>query len=137
MKLTGCISIVVGIIALIAALLPLSQINDYQIYVSIEHLGTLLKILYILPIGVVVIGLLAFTGKLSNSTPWLVVIGILGLLLAGFGSFAAINHLEAMGSLFGERQSGTPSLAVGAYASLLAYAAVVAAPFLHSRAHSK
>lgn len=114
----------------VASASPLSEVNDYQVYVSIQHLGAIaiLKLLYVLPLAALVLGVLVFTGKLKKPGPWLVVTGIVGLLLSGLGSFASIGHLEMMGSMFGVEKGAQPSLALGAYASLLAYAVLLAAP---------
>ena len=132
MKLVGSIAITSGLLALVASALPLSQVDDYQLYVGIQHLGATLKLLYILPFAALVSGILVFTGKLAKPLPWLVVTGIAGLLLAGLASFSAIEHLEMMGSMFGASKVEQPSLATGAYTSLLAYALLFLAPFAPS-----
>src|SRR5689334_5683818 len=130
MKATGgVITVSAGLLALVGTLLPLSQVNDYQFFVTIEHLGSALKLLYLLPLVVLTAGVLTLTRRLDNPRPWLAVAGATGLLLSAFGAFTAIGHLEMAGSMFRIAEGGTPTMAYGAYALLLAYAAVAVVPF--------
>lgn len=129
MKAIGVITVFAGLLALVGTLLPLSQVNDYQVFVTIEHLGAALKLLYVLPLLVLTAGVLTLTRRLDKPRPWLAVAGAVGLLLSSFGAFTAMGHLEMMGLMFRVAEGGTPSMAYGAYALLLAYATVAVVPF--------
>jgi hypothetical protein len=129
MKAMGVVTIGIGILALFSAMLPLSEVNDYQYFVAIQHMGPILKILYLLPIGVIVVGIFTLTGKIDSSRPWFVVIGIIGLLLSSLGGYSAIDQLDMTARMFGMGAGSTVSLGLGTYALLFAYLVLIIIPF--------
>lgn len=129
MKALGLITISAGILTLFSSFLPLAEINDYQLFVSIEHLGSVLNILYIIPIGVIVLGILTINSSLKKPRAWLVVSGVLGILLSILGGGAAINNLNIMGSRFGAAEGDMASVALGTYFMLASYVIITIAPF--------
>ena len=127
MRAVGYVAIGAGLLSLLAAFLPLSQVNGYQYSIGIEQLGAVQKLLYVLPLAVLVLGTLVVTGNLRSPRPWLAVTGLTGLLLAGLATVGAIGNLEMMGSLFGLAAGSKVSAGVGAYAAFLAYGIVAVA----------
>lgn len=116
-------------------------------YFDIRHGGSLLLLLYILPLILVAAGGMALAGKMEKIRPVVLPAAILGLIISGLGIHGGMEHLDMMRSGFmvnmmgvlgnmaqqtgmGELQAGSPTPAIGGLILLAAFAGALAGCFI-------
>lgn len=131
MKIQGSIIIILGISGILGAMMPLAEVNNYAFYANISHLGSMLKLLYLLPLGIIIIGILQINDQITKTKAWLVTLGIIGLLLSALASLTALMHVEAFTTSFGRHESTEElSIGLGSYILLVSYGALIIFPWI-------
>lgn len=146
MKKVNIAGIVLGCFALLGTFMPIAEKGS--LYVDLTHLGGAPKLLYALPVYLVVISVLLLNRKLSKPKAWILPGSIAGLLIAILAIVAGLNHLETMSKMVGGLMgsfgnSASDSMNTGSSAGfggmlmVVAFALSSALPFLTDPKMSK
>ena len=119
--------LVFGIISLLLAFAPISRY--YQYYESIQNLGGITYLLYIVPFFVIGCAIAALYKKLPNVGIWYISIGGIGFMLTILTVYIGDKTLEAFIELNSTLTYITPQLGIGAVAMFIAYLFVMLAGY--------
>lgn len=87
--------VVFGAVSLFGAFMPLASLGNF--YVNVHHIGGITFLLYVLPVGIIAIGILnIYKSDVKYLKVWLISIAIIGLIIAGVATSSGINHLNYM-----------------------------------------
>ena len=97
MKATGIAALVLGGVAVVAAFMPLSHVDNHAMFVNIGSLGGLFGLLYLFPWVVVATGIAVLYGKLHGSmSAWLISVGTIGTVLAVLATIVAVELMQTI-----------------------------------------
>ncbi|MDW8002971.1 MAG: hypothetical protein RMJ39_10005 [Deltaproteobacteria bacterium] len=84
-----------GVIALLGAFMPLASLG--QFYVNVHHLSGLPFLLYLLPLGIVALGILnIYKSHVKYLRAWLISLAIIGLIITGLATLTGMGYLNYM-----------------------------------------
>ena len=111
--------LVFGVVLLFLAFAPISRY--YQYYESIQNLGGITYLLYIVPFFMVGSAVATLYKKLPNVGIWYASVGSIGLILTVITVYIGDKTLEAFIEFNSNLTNITPQMGVGAITMLISY----------------
>ncbi|MEJ7137690.1 hypothetical protein [Amphibiibacter pelophylacis] len=121
MRLMGLLYAVLGLLAFFCSLLPFARFENYALTVTVLQMGGVFSLLYFLPLALLVLGMLMFTGRPGAWRLWMLAGALAGLALSGWGARTALAQLGQAATSFQLGADALPVMAKGAWLSLISY----------------
>jgi hypothetical protein len=87
--------VVSGVVTLLGVFMPLASLDN--LYVNVHHIGGLTFLLYVLPLGIIALGILnIYKSDVKYLKVWFISIAIIGLVITGLAVSSGINYLNYM-----------------------------------------
>ena len=94
MKKINVIVLVCAVLTLLGSLLPLATKGG--IYIDLSHMSGLVYLLFVLPVYLLVVSIIALNGKISSLKSWYLPATITGLMLTLIACYAGLQQLESI-----------------------------------------